>query len=182
MGHGFHTGLMVFTAKSCLCTQIKADYSISSVMSTMNDTVYGFVHGDLFMGLCYVIVNLEDHTISFSNAGHAYPYHYHIDTKQVDTLESNACLLGVLEYQYFETTQSEWADGDIFVLYTDGITEARSKEGEEFGTEKLKRLVIENAHLPPAQMKKTILHEFDNFCQGVVQADDVSLVIVRTGM
>ena len=181
MGHGFHTDLMVSTAKSCLYTQVKADCSVPSVMSAMNDMVYGFVHGDLFMSFCYIVVDLQHHTISFSNAGHSYPYHYRADTKQLDALESNACLLGVLEYQYFEVPQSEWRNGDIFVLYTDGIIEAQNKEQEDFGEEKLRQLIIENMHLPPAELKETILQELNNFCQDVVQADDVSLMIVKMG-
>jgi sigma-B regulation protein RsbU (phosphoserine phosphatase) len=183
MGHGFHTGLMVSTARSCLHTQIKADCSLPSVMSAMNSMAYGFVHGDhhLFMSFCYIIVGLQDHTISFSNAGHTYPCHYHADTKQLDMMESNACVLGILDYQHYEVSGWEWREGDIFVLYSDGITEARSKKGEDFGEGRLKQLIIENAHLSPAELKETILREFNNFCHDVIQSDDVSLVIVKMG-
>lgn len=183
MGHGFHTGLMVSTAKSCLHTQIKADYSPLSVMSAMNDMVYGFVHGDypLFMTFCYMVVDLRNNTISFSNAGHFYPYHYRADTKKLDMLESDACPLGILEHQDYEISRSGWGPGDILVLYSDGIVEAENKEREGFGEERLKQLIIENVHLSPAELKRTVLHELDDFCQDVVQSDDVSLVIVKMG-
>jgi len=184
MGHGFHTGLMVSTAKSCLHTQIKADYSPLSVMSAMNDMVYGFVHGDypLFMTFCYMVVDLQDKTVSFSNAGHFYPYHYRADTKKLDMLESDACPLGILEHQDYEIRRSGWGPDDIFVLYSDGIVEAENKEHESFGEERLKQLVIENVRLSPAELKRTVLHELDNFCQDVIQSDDVSLVIVKMGV
>jgi sigma-B regulation protein RsbU (phosphoserine phosphatase) len=184
MGHGFHTGLMVSTAKSCLHTQIRSDYSIPSVMSAMNDMVYGFMHGDypLFMSFCYMIADLQDHTILFSNAGHPYPCHYRVSTKQLDVLESNACLLGVLANQSYEVSQCEWEAGDIFALYSDGVVEAQNRKGEDFGEERLKHLIIENDQLPPTELEKTILRELDSFCQDVVQADDVSLVIVRMGI
>jgi serine phosphatase RsbU (regulator of sigma subunit) len=183
MGHGFHTGLMVSIAKSCLHTQVKADYSPPSVMSAMNDMVYGFVHGDypLFMTFCYMIVDLQDRTISFSNAGHFYPYHYRAGTKRLDMLESDACPLGILEHQEHQVSKSEWEGDDIFVLYSDGIIEAENTEGEDFGEEKLKQLITENAHLSSGELKKTVLDELDSFCQDVVQSDDVSLVIVKMG-
>ena len=181
MGHGFHTGLMVSTAKSCLYTQVKADCCIPSVMSAMNDMVFGFVHSDLFMTFCYIIVDLQTRTMSFSNAGHSYPYHYRASTKQLDMLESEACPLGILEYQQFETSQSEWDNGDIIVLYTDGIIEAQNGEKEDFGEEKLKQLIMDNVHLSPVKLKETILHKLESFCQGTDQADDVSLVIVKMG-
>ena len=179
MGHGFHTGLMVSTAKSCLHTQVRTDYSPPSVMSAMNDMVCSFVRSDLLMTFCYMIVDLKDHTISFSNAGHNYPYHYRVNPKQLDMLESNACVLGVLEHQDYEVAQSEWEDGDIFALYSDGIVEAQSKKKEDFGDERLKRLIVENAHRAPAELKETVLRELDSFCQDVIQADDVSLMIVK---
>ncbi len=50
------------------------------------------------------------------------------------------------------------------------------------GTERLEQLIIENAHSSPAELKEIILQELDKFCQGVVQADDVSLMIVRMGV
>ncbi|MFC1718174.1 SpoIIE family protein phosphatase [Candidatus Poribacteria bacterium] len=183
MGHGFHTGLMVAMAKSLLQVQMKTDYSVPSVMSAMNDMVCGFMHGDypLFMTFCYMIVDLQANTIYFSNAGHSYPYHYRVAAGQLDMLESDACPLGILADQDFETSQLEWEKDDIFVLYSDGIIEAENTNDEEFGEERLKRLIVENAQLPPAQLKETVLHELDNFCHGVVQADDVSLVAIKIG-
>ena len=181
MGHGFHTGLMVAMAKSCLQMQVKFDYSIPSVMSAMNDMVCGFMHGEypLFMTFCYIIVDLLTHTVSFCNAGHSYPYHYRADKGQMDMLESDACPLGMLESQDYEVSQSEWGEGDVFVLYTDGIFEAENKDGEQFGEERLKRLVMENIHLSPDLLEETVLSEFSGFCQDVIQADDVSLVIIK---
>ena len=183
MGHGFHTGLMVAMAKSCLQMQVKFDYSIPGVMSAMSDMVCGFMHGEtpLFMTFCYIIVDLTTHAVSFCNAGHSYPYHYRADTEQMDMLESDACPLGMLESQDYEVSQSEWGEGDVFVLYTDGIFEAENKDGEQFGEERLKRLVMENIYSTADQLEKTILHKFHGFCQGVVQADDVSLVIIKMG-
>ena len=189
MGHGFHTGLMVAMAKSCLHTRIKSDHSLSSVMSALNDMVYGFVQSDLyselvfppFMSFCYIIVDLKDRTMSFSNAGHNFPYHYHGNTKQLDMLESNACLLGVMEDQEYETGRSEWAEGDIFVLYSDGIVEAQNREQEDFEDKRLKRLVMDNVSLSPAQLREAILKEVDAFCQGVIQADDMTLMVVKMG-
>jgi sigma-B regulation protein RsbU (phosphoserine phosphatase) len=96
-------------------------------------------------------------------------------------LESETCPLGILEYQQFETSQSEWGNGDIIVLYTDGIIEAQNGEQEDFGEERLKQLIIDNVHLSPVKLKETILHELESFCQGTDQADDVSLVIVKMG-
>jgi sigma-B regulation protein RsbU (phosphoserine phosphatase) len=181
MGHGFHTGLMVSTAKSCLHTQVKTDSSVSGVLSTMNDMVYGFVHGDLFMSFCYIIVDLIGKTLSFCNAGHCYPYHYIAKTGHMEALESNSCLLGVLEYQYFEGIDRGWETGDLLVMYTDGITEAQNADNESFGEGRLKQLIAENPDLSPSQLKRKVFQELSNFCSKARRMDDTSLAVVKLG-
>lgn len=179
MGHGFPAGLMVSTAKSCLYTQTKADSSVLGVMSAMNDIVYGFVHGNLFMSFCYIIIDLIDKTFSFCNAGHCYPYHYKAKTKCLEALESNACLLGVLEYQYFQKIDRVWEPGDLIVMYTDGITEAQNMNNKYFGENRLKRLIKANSKLSPSQLSEKIFQELSSFCQGKEWLDDASLVVIR---
>lgn len=186
-GHGFHTGLMVAMAKSCLQVQMKTDHSIPSVMSALENMVTGFMQSEhaLYMTFCYMIVDLKDHTLLFCNAGHNYPYHYRASSDQLDMLESSARPLGMftnmLGLQEFEASQSQWEAGDVFILYSDGIIEGEAEDGEPFGKERLEKLIKKNAHLPPDQIKETILREFDSFCHGTVQADDVSLIAIKMG-
>jgi len=181
MGHGFHTGLLVAMAKSCLQTQMKSDYSIPKVMESMNDMVYGFAEDGLYMTFFYMILNLEKHTISFSNAGHLYPYQYVKRKKELQPMESDACPLGIKRSQNYQISQLEWDEGDVFVLYTDGITEARNEKDQEFCEERLKELIIKNAELPAHKLKEKILQIYHDFCGNVNQVDDVSLVIVKVG-
>ena len=107
-------------------------------------------------------------------------------TKQLCMLESDARPLGMLVDllgpQDFEISQSEWGKGDAFILYSDGITEAENENGEPFGEERLERSIAENIHLPPDQLKETVLNELDNFCHGKAHMDDVSLVAIKMGM
>lgn len=179
MGHGFHTSLLVSTAKSCLHTQIKTDYSPAQVMSVMNDMVYSFVHTNLFMTFCYILINVKDHSLIFSNAGHHYPYHYHTNTNQLKTLESNAYPLGIRADISHEVSQSSWDFEDAFVLYSDGLVEAESSKEEPFGLEKLEKAILENVSSPAIKIRESILKELELHCQGLSQVDDISLVVAK---
>ncbi|MBD3181642.1 SpoIIE family protein phosphatase [Candidatus Poribacteria bacterium] len=181
MGHGFHSGLMVSTAKSCLHTQLRTDSSIKASMSALNDMVYSFVHGNLFMSFCHLTLDVRDRTLNFCNAGHPYPYHYHCKSRELDTLESNYCLLGVLEDQEFNPEGKSWEVGDLLVLYTDGITEAENSENQEFGEERLQQIIVDYTSLSASQLKDKIFRELNTFRQGVVQRDDTSLVVIKIG-
>ncbi len=181
MGHGFHSGLMVFTTKSCLHTQIMSSYDIPNVMSVLNNMVYKFVQSDMFMTFCYIVVDLDKHTISYCNAGHNYPYHYRYNIKKLDSLKSGTHPLGISENLTCDIESISYDDGDILVLYTDGITEALDCKGDEFGIERLESLIVNNAYMSASELKNHIFNELDKYCQGNIYKDDVTLVVAKTG-
>ncbi len=181
MGHGFHSGLMVFTIKSCLNTQIISNYDITNVMSVLNNMVYRFVRSDMFMTFCYLIVDLDNHIISYCNAGHNYPYYYCNDTKQLVSIESGTYPMGISDILPCSKDTVKWNDGDMLVLYTDGITEAENSKGEEFGNKKLESLIVNNAYLPASVLRDLIIQELKNHCQSDVYKDDITLVVAKLG-
>jgi serine phosphatase RsbU (regulator of sigma subunit) len=179
MGHGFHSGLMVFTTKSCLHTQIMSSFDISDVMSVLNKMVYKFVQSDMFMTFCYIVINTDDHTISFCNAGHNYPYHYRYRLNQLDHLESGTHPMGIREDICCEIERISYDEGDILTLYTDGITEAMDNQDEEFGTERLEKLIVNNASLSACELKCLVINKLNEHCQEY--KDDITLVVAKMG-
>ncbi len=111
MGHGFHSGLMVFTTKSCLHTQIISSHDIHDVMSVLNNMVYRFVQSGMFMTFCYLIVDLDTDTVSYCNAGHNYPYHYRSNDRKLYSLESGTYPMGISENLGCAIDEATWDDG-----------------------------------------------------------------------
>jgi len=181
MGHGFHSGLMVFTTKSCLQTQIMSSYDIHDVMSVLNNMVYSFVQSGMFMTFCYLIVDLDTHIVSFCNAGHNYPYHYRSKNKQLGSLELGTYPMGISEELGCEIDEVTCDDNDILVLYTDGITEALDCKGEEFGVERLESLIVDNASMSASELREHIINELNKHCEDKVYKDDVTLVVAKMG-
>jgi serine phosphatase RsbU (regulator of sigma subunit) len=180
-GHGFYAGLLVAMAKSCLHTQAKIDASPSAVMAAMNWTVLHSVQSGLFMSGCYVRLDPKTRSLSYSNAGHPYPFVYHQATGVIDRLESTDVMLGVpgLEDTKFSMGTRPWEPGDVLVLYSDGIHEAISADEEEFGEERLERLLRE-AHGDRASGVRTrILDAVAEHTRGIAANDDVTVVVAK---
>ena len=180
--HGFHSGLMVFTAKSCLYTQIKHDFSIPGVISVLNNMVHSFVQSGMLMTFCYFIIDLESQTMSFCNAGHPPPYHYRARSKQLialkDDIYKNTQIMGIDENIDCEIHQFKWDYGDTLILYTDGITEEQY-EGEYFGDERFEQLLKENSQLPPHELKNAVMKRLHDYSRKETFTDDVTMLIAN---
>jgi sigma-B regulation protein RsbU (phosphoserine phosphatase) len=69
--------------------------------------------------------------------------------------------------------------GDVFVLYTDGVTEAMDRDGELFGEGRLRRIVEEHGHLRSAELRERILREVEAFVGEADQHDDLTLILIK---
>jgi phosphoserine phosphatase RsbU/P len=190
MGHGTHAGMIVCMAKGCINTQIKSDWSIPKVMSAMNDIIFRFISAGLsdrndlkhlfmtYMTFCYLIIDLQSHTVSYSNSAHCTPYHYSANTRNIHSLKSHTEPLGISDSLDHEVSQFRWNKGDVLVLYTDGLTEVENMKCKSFGDKRLKSLIKLNAHLSAEEIKNNIIEEINNHCQEIY-CDDRSLIIVK---
>jgi sigma-B regulation protein RsbU (phosphoserine phosphatase) len=84
------------------------------------------------------------------------------------------------EFTYPEASACLQA-GDSLLLYTDGITDARNRDGEDYGEERLQRLASElPRHYSAEQIVRAVAEEVSRFTGGADQADDITLVALKT--
>jgi len=180
-GHGFYAGLLVAMAKSCLHTQAKIDAAPNAIMAAMNWTVLHSVQSGLFMSGCYVRLDPKARALSYSNAGHPYPFLYHRGTGAIDRLESTDVMLGVpgFENSKFSIGESRWEPGDLLVLFSDGIHEAVSADDEEFGEERLERVILDAKDEDAKDVRDRILDAVAQHSRGVAPNDDVTVVVAK---
>ena len=69
--------------------------------------------------------------------------------------------------------------GDVFFLYTDGLSEAMNAEGDCFGDNRLASLIGQHADLGAEELRERILREIDAFTNSAVQQDDMTMVLLR---
>lgn len=106
---------------------------------------------------------------------------YRAARRRCEVLSTTGIWLGVLDDAAPLTREAELQlhDGDLLVLYTDGITEALNEQHEQFGLQRLCRAIEARAHHTPGQLADAILHEVERW--QVSQLDDITLVIARQG-
>ena len=130
----------------------------------------------------YIIDNIEG-TVEFSRAGHCPTLYYNHIKKTANYFYGIGLGLGIIRnnefYRYVNIDKIKYNPGDILVLFTDGITETRNKNQEEFGYEKLKNIVENHAGLRPPEIKEAIVNALYAHCESNTPDDDFTLIIIK---
>jgi sigma-B regulation protein RsbU (phosphoserine phosphatase) len=112
----------------------------------------------------------------FTNAGHNAPILARRDGLCL-RLGAGGVPLGLFPDSNYIRDETELAAGDRLLLFTDGVTEVSSAEGEEFGEERLIAILSENRHLSAGELQEKILAEVAEFSGGRFE-DDATLVVL----
>lgn len=180
-GHGFYAGLFVAMAKSCLHTQARQSVDPREVMAAMRRTLDLSLQRRLLMSCCYVLFEPRARRLHYANAGHPYPYLYRRANRSMRKLEALDPILGALDAGTggYAEHSLDWEPGDVLVMYTDGVTEARNREGLMFEHEALETCIAQAGGESAQLIKHRILEEVLAHTGDSLQDDDLTLVVAR---
>jgi serine phosphatase RsbU (regulator of sigma subunit)/energy-coupling factor transporter transmembrane protein EcfT len=141
-----------------------------------------------FITVTYLVVDLQAATLKYSRAGHC-PLVYvpgpYAERRTPQLMAPDGLVLGLqldegrTFVRLLEEVTVPLGRGDLFVLYTDGLTEAMNAEGECFGDQRLATLIGQHADLPADELRERILREIDAFTGSALQQDDMTMVVLR---
>ncbi|MCE5269875.1 SpoIIE family protein phosphatase [bacterium] len=180
-GHGLSAGTLVSMTKSCLFNQFRVDHSACAVLTAMNDMLRGALSERLLMTFCYTVFDTAARQCIYSIAGHPFPYHLSA-AGELSELELPAYPLGARARNDFKQRSLSYSPGDLFVFYSDGIVEGLNPEGEQYGFERFEESIRRQAGRASVEaVSAALLLDFQGFARGAAQADDLTLVVIRTG-
>ena len=116
--------------------------------------------------------------LNYLCAGHNPPMLKHSDGT-IERLKSESIPLGIEINEKYETGRTVLGVGDVLIIYTDGVTEARDEDGEEFGEARLLALAAEPLEERAAMTLSSIMRKLDEFVGGAPQHDDITCLVVR---
>jgi len=143
----------------------------------LNALICRNIAADRFITFFYAELDGPSRRLHYVNAGHNAPMVIHRDGSHT-RLDEGGGVLGVFPMQRFAGGTEELAAGDRLLLFTDGVTEARNPEGEEFGDARLVRLLREMGNSSAQELQKAILAQVGGFCRGIWD-DDATLIAVE---
>ncbi|MGH9906080.1 MAG: PP2C family protein-serine/threonine phosphatase, partial [Pyrinomonadaceae bacterium] len=155
-----------------------AHETLAQTISAVNRYLADNIPANRFVTLFYAELEPESGAVSFLNAGHNPPLIVHA-AGTVEQLASGGLPLGIKQNAEYREGRTQMQMGDVLVIYSDGVTEAASPSGEEFGPTRLYEVVSRNIDASAAGIRDRIESALTKFSQGTQAADDITLVIVK---
>jgi sigma-B regulation protein RsbU (phosphoserine phosphatase) len=156
---------------------------LAALVSNVNHLVYEASSANRYATFFYAQYNPTSRQLSYVNAGHNPPMLFHRSNAkwQVSRLETGGTVVGLLESFPYDQGVVTIAPDDIFIAFTDGISEAMNNADEEWGEERMMEAIYNCASLKPSEMIARIMRAADVFVDGAKQHDDMTLVVIRAG-
>jgi serine phosphatase RsbU (regulator of sigma subunit) len=177
-GKGMAAAFLMTDLRATMRAQVETERPIIELVSRLNRSIYQNVKGERFITLMTTMVNGETGEISYVNGGHNPPYLLRADGA-LETLTTGGLLLGIFPEAVYETASVTMRAGDVLTLYSDGVTEARSPDGEEYGEERLEAFLRSHHELAPEKLVGSLIEEIQKFTNAARLADDVTVVVIR---
>jgi phosphoserine phosphatase RsbU/P len=177
-GKGTAAALLMSSLHAAIHAQSDSHDSLVATISAVNRYLADNIPANRFVTMFYAELDPESGAVSFLNAGHNPPLIIHA-AGTVEQLASGGLPLGIKPDADYREGRTQLQPGDVLVIYSDGVTEAVSPTGEEFGPTRLYEVVSRNVDASAAGIRDRIESALTKFAQGTRAADDITLVIVK---
>jgi phosphoserine phosphatase RsbU/P len=175
-GKGLPAALLMSNLQAAFRGFASPAISPETLCDKLNALICRNIASDRFITFFYAQLDGATRQLRYSNAGHNAPIVQHRDGTH-DRLREGGGILGVFPVQAFDMGTYDLISGDRVLLFTDGVTEASSPEGEEFGDARLLEVLEENRELSAENLQRKILAVVADFCRGHWH-DDATLIAI----
>ena len=155
----------------------KVRTSPAAILESMNTILHERQLESYFCTLCYAHFDFKRRIVTLANSG--LPFPIHASAEGCGQIHSPGVPLGSLPGITYDEVTAGLSAGDVFVFYSDGISEAMNADGGEFGTDQLVRVVEERRSSPAKDIADAVYSAVYDFCGGAEQNDDRTVVIVK---
>jgi serine phosphatase RsbU (regulator of sigma subunit) len=181
-GKGIGAALLMASLQASLRAQaLHPHLDLSTLVGDVNRLVHQSSPSAFFASLFYAEYQPASRMLQFVNAGHNPPIIVRPrgESCELFHLRAEAVPIGMFADAQFPATQFQLEENDLLAAYTDGITEAPNSLGEQWGLERLERLLRSCSQMAPSEIVERILTEVSDFANGEPQRDDVTLVVLK---
>lgn len=178
-GKGVPAALFMAVTVTLLKAHSAGTVSPARIMGRVNRELCRGNETGMFVTVFCALLNIRTGALVYCNAGHPAPWLLTSKGAMAKLNEFGGPALGAVDEIWYENAETRMRPGDSLFAYTDGVSEAVNWQGEFYGEERLSALLQRDTTLAPARLAVAVLDEVGRFSEGMMQADDISVLAVR---
>ncbi len=178
-GKGLPAGIFMAISRSILRVYLLEKHSPSKALELSNRHICNDSKSGMFVTIFCCLVDTINNEITYSNAGHCEQYLINNKAEEITPLYIRNIPLGVMLDRCYSERKTKFRDGDVLVLYTDGITEAINKKEEMYGEARLKTCLKGAQNKNSQDIMNNVLNDVNQFVGKTVQFDDITILVVK---
>jgi sigma-B regulation protein RsbU (phosphoserine phosphatase) len=179
-GHGYQAALIMALTMSASAIHAQGTDDPAEMLRRLYVSVKEELNTtEMFVSALYAVVDRENGVLRYGNMGH--PHAFVVSRNgDVDRLVAGGPPLGMLD-QAPESSQRPWdVDGDVLLLFTDGIADARNREGKRLDEAPVLDVVRRHRAETPAQIASRVFELLDAYTEDIAAKDDLTLVVLKS--
>ncbi len=178
-GKGLPASLLMANLQATIRGQTLSSSSVSECMRRANRLLHQSTDDEKFASVFYAMLDWQQHLLCYANAGHNDPFLFSLAQPGPQPLKTGGIMLGLFPNFPFQEDTIPLQPGDLLLIYSDGITEAKNVLEKDFGEERLIDLVQKNLEQPAGDLIERIIAEVKAFAGAAPQHDDITLMVIR---
>ncbi len=182
VGHGISAGMLMSNLHASLRILVNDHDTPAEVVRRLNLLFYHNIRMTNFVTLFLARFDPDTGRMTYTSAGHNPPILLHSGEDGPETitwLQPTGAAIGLVEASEFGMASVNLSPGDVVLFYTDGVTEAMNAQHEEFGQERLARLIQKGRRLPARDIIQEVRDQLRDHSQGQPLADDATIIAFR---
>jgi len=176
-GKGLPAAMLMANLQATLRGQLLFSSCVKDCIQRANNLLHKSTSVSKFVTLFFGVLDTNINTFTYCNAGHNIPIFLQ-GGKRVE-LNKGGIILSWKENANYEEEEIIFEKGSILCVYSDGVTEAKNENEEEFGEERLFDLMHRKSDLTSRHLVTEVLNDLNKFTAGTSQSDDITLLIIK---
>ena len=177
-GKGIPAAMFMMTAKTVIKDYALTTEDTAEIFNIVNNRLCENNEAGMFATAWIGILNLKTLVLQYTNAGHNYPLIQRCGKPSELLKDKHGLFLGCMDGIMYKKSEITLSKGDRLLLYTDGITESHSKEGELYGEERLISVLDDISAQSGESALQSILKDVGRFSKGEDQFDDITMSVL----
>jgi len=176
---GVPAAMYMVLARSLIRSGAQFTASPAKLLVQVNRALIEQSPNNMFVSVFYGVINPDKRSLTYSLAGHNPPFLGRGAEDKVERLLKGGPVIGIFPKVRLSDAKVTFNPGDLLVAYTDGLTEAFDKQGQQFGEQRLEETIHGHKKNNARRVLDGIEHRLHSFIAGASQSDDITLLVMK---